>query len=172
MLQGFAEWAKNWMGKYILSKNYSWRYKSAVLVFTLGCCFPSLQATGLLTSFRIDSQILLAIAFVSGVAGGMLFCSRPVLPGCVGGPIAGVGGFLGVVWYTSGKESVFNVEVVFVQLIASLPGVLIGVLLLRRAYVLDWERQEASELAEAGSRSRAIDINPYAPPTKVDRVQD
>lgn len=171
-MKGFAEWTKNWIDSYVLSKNYSGRYKAAVLVFTLGCFFPGLQANGFLSSFRIDSQILLVIAFISGMSGGLLFCSRPLLPGCVGGPIAGVGGFLAVTWYTHSRESVFRIEVVFVQLIASLPGVVIGVLLLRRAYVLDWHRSQTTEIAEISKTSIDRDMNPYAPPVTLVQTHD
>jgi hypothetical protein len=102
---------------------------AGVLVFVVLCGIPALEMNGFGFGISFTLGTALACATVGGAVGGMLICPRPLLAGLVGGLLAGPLGLIAVYYYTQGRQSVWNVELVIVQAIACLPGVGVGVLL-------------------------------------------
>ncbi len=97
-----------------------------IVFFILLCGFPALELTGFGFGIDISLQTAVLCSIAGGVVGGILICPKPWQAGMIGGLIAGPSGLLAVYFYTSFRQEVFNLELVIVQGVASLPGVGVG----------------------------------------------
>jgi len=104
-----------------------------IAVFVALCGFPALEMNGFGFGFGIRFTLSTAIlcSAVGGIVGGALVCPRPLLAGLVGGALAGPLGLIAVYYYTGFRDSVWTLELVIVQGLASLPGVGVGLLIKR-----------------------------------------
>ena len=93
------------------------------------CGLPAMELNGFGFGIPITLDIALLCAIVGGAVGGMLICPKPLIAGLVGGLLAGPAGLLALYYYTRYRGEVWDAELVFVQLVASLPGVGIGYVL-------------------------------------------
>jgi len=100
-----------------------------LIIFFALCGLPALEITGFGFGIPITLPRGLIIAGVGGALGGALICPRPIVAGLVGGLAAGPVGLFALYYYTLHRTEVWNVELVLVQGIASLPGVGLGFLL-------------------------------------------
>ena len=99
-----------------------------LIIFFPLCGLPALEIPGFGFGIPITLPSGLIIAGVGGAVGGALICPRPILAGLVGGLAAGPVGLFALYCYTLHRTEVWNVELVLVQRIASLPGAGLGVL--------------------------------------------
>jgi len=103
------------------------QYVGVFIGITL-CALPAMELNGFGFNFGIhftlDTALLAAI--VGGAVGGILICPKPIIAGLVGGLLAGPAGLLAVYYYTRFRGEVYDLELVLVQGVASLPGVGIG----------------------------------------------
>lgn len=95
-------------------------------VFFVLCGWPGLELNGFGFGLPITLPIALACATLGGLIGGALVCPRPIAAGLIGGALAGPPGLVAVYLYTIPRESVYSIELVIVQGLASLPGVGVG----------------------------------------------
>ncbi len=102
-----------------------------ILVFVFLCGLPALEMNGFGFGIRFTLSTAILCSVVGGLVGGALVCPRPLLAGVVGGALAGPLGLIAVYYYTSCRGSVWNLELVIVQGLASLPGVGVGLLVKR-----------------------------------------
>lgn len=100
--------------------------KIGLLVFVFLCGLPALEMNGFGIGFPISLQTGITCATLGGLVGGAMICSRPLYAGIIGGLLAGPAGLLAVYFYTQNRVEVWNLELVLVQGVASLPGFLIG----------------------------------------------
>jgi len=108
------------------SDDMNWVQQAGLLVFVFLCGLPALEMNGFGIGFPISLQTGITCATLGGLVGGALICSRPLYAGIIGGLLAGPAGLLAVYFYTQNRVEVWNVELVLVQGVASLPGFLIG----------------------------------------------
>ncbi|MFO0976721.1 MAG: hypothetical protein U0996_10010 [Planctomycetaceae bacterium] len=108
------------------SDELNWLQKAGLLVFVFLCGLPALEMNGFGIGIPISLQTGVTLATLGGLVGGALVCSKPLYAGIIGGLLAGPAGLLAVYFYTQNRVEVWNVELVLVQGIASLPGFLIG----------------------------------------------
>lgn len=106
-----------------------------LLVFVFLCGIPGLELNGFGFGIPLSLPVALVCATIGGVVGGILICPRPLFAGLAGGLLAGPLGLLAVYYYAQNRESIWNLELVLVQGVASLPGVGVGYLLKR---ALSW----------------------------------
>ena len=107
------------------------RQKLAIVVFTVTGPILAMdfwQNGGRLTFFgEVPLKVLLEIASVGGAVSFLLYAKRREMPWAwIAGGIAGFGAFYVHIWYTVWfeKESLWNVESIFVALVGALPGIL------------------------------------------------
>jgi ABC-type phosphate transport system permease subunit len=105
--------------------------KAGIFVMVILCGIPALELNGFGNNIHFTLPTALACATVGGAAGGLLMCHRPLLAGLIGGLLAGPIGLLAVYFYTLYRTKVFNIELVIVQIIASVPGLVVGLWLKR-----------------------------------------
>lgn len=103
--------------------------KAGLLVFVFLCGLPALEMNGFGIGFPISLQTGITCATLGGLIGGAMVCSRPLYAGIIGGLLAGPAGLLAVYFYTQNRVEVWNLELVLVQGVASLPGFLVGMYL-------------------------------------------
>src|SRR4051794_8481355 len=92
-----------------------------IIVVTAG--IPGLHLAGFWSGTSIPLGIWLLVAAVGGIVGGLLMAPDYRIAGAIGGLLAGPLGLLSVFLYCRGRESVHNVELVFIPGIGSLRGV-------------------------------------------------
>jgi peptidoglycan/LPS O-acetylase OafA/YrhL len=109
-----------------LSMSHRFARLAGFAIFVLLCGFPALELNGFGFGIPLSLPTALACATIGGAVGGVLMCRRPWVAGLSGGLLAGPLGLLAVYYYTHHRQTVFNVEVVFVQCLACLPGVGVG----------------------------------------------
>ncbi|VTR96264.1 unnamed protein product [Gemmata massiliana] len=107
----------------------SGRQQVGIIVFVVLCGWPALELAGFGMGISLSLPTALVCATIGGAFGGLLMCPRPAVAGTFGGLLAGPLGLFAVCYYTQHRESVWTLELVVVQLVASLPGYLVGVLL-------------------------------------------
>ncbi len=95
-------------------------------VFFVLCAWPGLELNGFGFGLPITLPIALACATLGGLIGGALVCPRPIAAGIIGGVLAGPPGLVAVYLYTIPRETVYSIELVIVQGLASLPGIGVG----------------------------------------------
>jgi ABC-type phosphate transport system permease subunit len=117
------------MSKQAVNRDLTTQQKLGIVVFVALCGFPALEMNGFGFRIPITPPYAFASAAIGGALGGALVCRRPLLAGLIGGLIAGPLGMAAVYYYTQGRQKVWNVELMLVQGLASLPGVVIGWLL-------------------------------------------
>ena len=108
-----------------------------MLIFVFLCGVPALEMNGFGFGIPFTLPVAILCSAVGGIVGGALVCPRPLLAGVVGGIMAGPLGLIAVYYYTSFRDSVWNIELVLVQGAASLPGVGVGLLIKRILSPLD-----------------------------------
>lgn len=128
-----------------------------LLIFVFLCGVPALEMNGfgfivrMLNDFglglRLSLPIALACATLGGAVGGMLICPRPLLAGLLGGLFAGPLGLLAVYAYTQHRQQVWNMELVLIQGLGSLPGVGLGIWLKKILTPPPLEDRDASDSA-------------------------
>jgi hypothetical protein len=126
---------------------------AAVVVLTIG--LPAMDHAGfggfMGMELNWDLSVCLVVATIGGAIGGALLGSKHWVAGLIGGVLAGPGGFLALHFYLMGRESVWNYEMMLVQLIGSLPGIAVFHILKR---FRSWEDSEQeTELAFADERA-------------------
>ncbi|MCR4318437.1 MAG: hypothetical protein NUW37_19010 [Planctomycetes bacterium] len=109
--------------------DFSRRQTAGLVIFVVLCGVPGLELSGFGFGIAFTFEAAMAIAALGGVIGGYLICSRPALAGILGGLIAGPGGLYLLTWYAEGRETIWNLEIVAVQGVGSLPGILISLLI-------------------------------------------
>jgi hypothetical protein len=102
-----------------------------ILLFVVCAGFPAMETAGFGFGIDLSYQTCLIIATVGGALGGLMMAEDDRIAGLVGGAVAGPCGLLGLMWYLQGRQTVHNLELVIVQVVASLPGV--GVFFLLRS---------------------------------------
>ncbi|MAT13900.1 MAG: hypothetical protein CMJ46_01365 [Planctomyces sp.] len=91
-----------------------------VLIF---CCgFPGLELSGFGFGLPITLQTAILISLGGGLLGGSLLSKKSKFWGGICGLLAGPLSVLAVYFYTSHRASIYNVELVIVQAVASLPA--------------------------------------------------
>lgn len=108
----------------------SWAATIGALLFVGLCGMPALELTGFGFGLPITLNQALLCSLGGGAVGGMLLCRKPVLAGLIGGVIAGPMGLLAVYYYSGMREQIWNLELVIVQGVASLPGLGVAKLLM------------------------------------------
>jgi len=99
-----------------------------IFVFVVLCGFPAMELGGFGFNFPITFHTGLYCSIAGGVIGGAMIGRKSLLAGILGGLVAGPLGFLAVYFYVQHRRSVWNLELVLVQLLGSAPGVLVAVL--------------------------------------------
>ena len=97
-----------------------------LLFFVFLCGIPGLELAGFGFGLPITMPAALLCASLGGLIGGALVCPKPIAAGLLGGLVAGPLGLICVYLYTLPREEVYKLELVVVQGVASLPGVLVG----------------------------------------------
>ncbi|HEY2882508.1 MAG TPA: hypothetical protein VGJ15_08745 [Pirellulales bacterium] len=100
--------------------------KLGFLVFVIFCGLPAAAMNGFFGGWDIPFTAALVSATLGGIVGGVLICPKPWSAGFVGGLLAGPVGLLAVYYYTKLRAEVFDIELVLVQMVASIPGVAVG----------------------------------------------
>lgn len=98
-------------------------------IFFVFCALPALELNGFGFGLPITLPIALVCATLGGVIGGALVCPQPIAAGIIGGLLAGPPGLVAVYLYTLPRDSVYSVELIIIQGLASLPGVGVGYLI-------------------------------------------
>lgn len=97
-----------------------------ILVFVFCCGIPAMEINGYGMGLITSMPFGLLLATLGGMVGGAMVCSSPIAAGMIGGVLAGPMGLLAVYLYTAARTEVYDLELVVVQLIASLPGFAVG----------------------------------------------
>lgn len=108
------------------SANLSNSAKLGFLIFAIFCGLPAAAINGFFGGWDISLTAALISATLGGIIGGVLICPKPWSAGFVGGLLAGPIGLLAVFYYTKLRTEVFDIELVLVQMVASLPGLAVG----------------------------------------------
>src|SRR4051812_5558656 len=87
------------------------------------CGLPAMELNGFGFGVPITLDLALLCAIVGGAVGGILICPKPMIAGLAGGLLAGPGGLLAIYYYTRYRGEVWDLELVFVQGLGSLPGI-------------------------------------------------
>lgn len=88
----------------------------------------SISRFGFLFHNPLPQGVNLVLCAVAGAVGGILLFRAYRYAGLIGGAIAGITGFVGLSWYVPFRASttLHSLEIIFVQIVASLPGVVAG----------------------------------------------
>ena len=113
-----------------------------LIIGVVFCGLPAMELNGFGLGIPLTLDIALLCAIAGGAVGGILICPRPLIAGLVGGLLAGPAGLLAVYYYTHHRGEVWDAELVFVQSVASLPGVGIGYLLKKMFAPPDGPKQQ------------------------------
>jgi len=100
--------------------------QTGVLIFVIFCGLPAMELNGFGFSIPFTLGSAITCAAIGGVVGGALVCPRPLIAGVLGGLVAGPLGLVAVYYYTLSRESVWNLELVLIQGLGSLPGIGLG----------------------------------------------
>lgn len=99
----------------------------ALLVFGLTTTAPAFFRQGYFPFWmEIPFPAYLGVALLGGAIGGACLCPRPISAGLFGGALAGPLGLIALDWWVKDRETVFALEIVFVQLVGMLPGLALG----------------------------------------------
>lgn len=99
------------------------------MVFFLLCMVPALEINGFGFGLPISVPAAFVCSTIGGVLAGGLICSRPIIAGIVGGVIAGPLGLRLLLFYTSHRTHLWNLEILLVTAVGSLPGLAVGYVL-------------------------------------------
>jgi hypothetical protein len=94
-----------------------------ILLFVFCAGFPAMEMAHKGFGIGLDPSAYLLIATAGGALGGLLIADGARLAGLLGGAVAGPCGLLGLSAYLTGRQEVFKLELIIVQMLASLPGV-------------------------------------------------
>lgn len=134
-----------------MSQELSGKQNAGVIVMVALCGFPALELSGFGFGLPLTFEHAMLLATLGGLIGGALLCSNPIHAGIIGGLIAGPLGLYAVYYYTKQRVQVWNLELILVQGIASLPGLAVGKLiqyLWLRNTDQEMELQDASQIFE------------------------
>jgi hypothetical protein len=92
------------------------------LLFVGTCGIPAMHLAGFYGGTTWPLIRFLSIAAIGGLVGGALLARGHRVAGAVGGLIAGPLGLLAIYFYARNRQSIYQLEVMFVQLVAALPG--------------------------------------------------
>ena len=98
---------------------------AGVLVFVFLCAVPALEMNGFGFGIPLTLPEAFACAAIGGVVGKVLICPQPMVGGLLAGPL----GLIAVYFYSQHRQQIWDVEVMDVQCLASLPGLGVGWLL-------------------------------------------
>ena len=93
-----------------------------ILLFVFACGIPAMHLAGFYGGTTWPLIRFLPIAAAGGLVGGALLARGHRVAGAVGGLIAGPLGLLAIYFSARNRQSIYQVEVVVVQLVAALPG--------------------------------------------------
>jgi hypothetical protein len=126
-----------------------------ILLFVFSAGIPGMHLSGFWSGTSWPLPVWLLISLIGGVAGGALLAPANRIAGAAGGFVAGPLGLLAVYLYAHGRTSIYKMELVLVQGVASLPGfgVYFLVRLLINAIV------PTPETTGRGRRSRRLDLD-------------
>jgi len=133
----------------------TWAQKFGILIFFITAGFTGMEEAGFgFVGVQLGLPLCLVIATVGGAMGGAMIAPTKHWAGLIAGMVAGPCGLLAIYYYVQGRESVWHLELVAVQMIASLPG--IGLYFLLRKLTPDrkeWETntEEQEEIPEEKS---------------------
>ena len=122
-----------------------------LFVYGIFCVCPALEMAGFGLGMKFSLKDALIIAAIGGSVSGLLLHPRPALAGIIGGLIAGMCSLLAVYYYSQGRERILILEVMAIQLISSIPGVIVGSLVHGAIRGFRSDRQPSS--SEAGDTS-------------------
>jgi hypothetical protein len=96
---------------------------TGLLIFIFVCGLPAVLMNGFFVEdIQLSLPVALVIAAVGGLVGGAMMCHQPLAAGLVGGLLAGPLGLLALYAYTFYRTEVWDMELIVVQGVASLPG--------------------------------------------------
>lgn len=101
-----------------------WRETVGILLFICVSGFPAAGKAGFFFDWGLDLPVQMAISIGGGALAGWLMAPHWHWAGIVGGAIAGPCGYFAVLWWATGRQQIFKLELVLAQAVGSLPGLL------------------------------------------------
>ncbi len=102
-----------------------WREVIGLVLFVVVSGFPAAGKAGFLGGdwgLSLPEQMALSVS--GGAVAGWFLAPNWHWAGIVGGAIAGPCGYFAVLWWATGRQQIFKLELVLAQLVGSLPGFL------------------------------------------------
>ena len=104
---------------------------AGIVVIVIGCILLPLGAEGFFFPLPVPYVVTMLISVLCGaIGGGMLTAHKSLVAGVVGGLITGLLCPLALHFYLDGREEMWQFEPVIVALVAALPGIGVGFLIM------------------------------------------
>jgi hypothetical protein len=102
----------------------SWSQRLSVLLFVFTSGIPGMEQSWNRSVFglRLDLAEWLMISCLGGALGGAMLATHHRLLGAFAGALAGPCGLIAIFCYVRGRQSVWSIELVVIQMLASAPA--------------------------------------------------
>jgi hypothetical protein len=113
-----------------MNEERSWGQIIGILLFVGACGIPAMHLAGFYGGTSWSILVWMPISALGGFIGGALLARGHRVAGALGGLVAGPLGLLAIYFYARNRQTIYQLEVMFVQCVAALPG--LGVYFLLR----------------------------------------
>ena len=103
-----------------------WRETIGIVLLIAVSGFPAAGKAGFFGGdWGLDLPVQMALSIVGGALAGWLIAPNWHWAGIVGGAVAGPCGYFALVWWATGRQQIYKLELVLAQAVGSLPGLLV-----------------------------------------------